>query len=284
MSIKPFEFEILFSEGEVFYKGSVTKKDEVDQTKNFRDLLLKLKNHSKEKLNELSNDIVEIHLTLIRSMNVLSCSGLSQFHNLIRETFSGLETKIPGTLGAFYAGCLNHVDDAESEIPRECMIDCAGGIIPPPKGDKRWNSCKNNVYWIEYNKNLERFDILALNDDENERKDALIFYDDQSNTGLPNFTQDNIELFKKKNVEMIKIIGYDKITGKTSIKTDFIPLESLMSQKIVPDERPNERNVKREKPHFSSQQNYNDSGKGWVFFLIVVILLVIFFIIRNMQR
>jgi len=179
-------------------------------------------------------------------------SYYNHFYEKVRKHFSNLEKIIPGTVGNYFAGCLNNtVESGEG-----CSAACAGSI-PKPRGDEGWSFCDKAVIFADKVDQGYEFTLLK---ESKSLKDSYLFVEADNIKDFEGFNQDEKEELKKMGVENVHLIGYSD--------NNTVKYTELYSNVM------NVRNIKH--------RYVQSSSSSWlIFFIIFVLLIGIIFIINK---
>lgn len=127
----------------------------------------------------------------------------THFYEKVRKHFSNLEKIIPGTVGNYFAGCLN----SSIEIGEGCPVACTGSI-PKPRGEEGWSFCDKAVIFADKVYQGYEFTFLKEPVSSEDVKDCYLFVEAGDLKDFEGFNQDEKEELKKMGAENIHLIGY----------------------------------------------------------------------------
>ena len=147
---------------------------------------------------------------------------------LIRSKFSNLEKIVPGTVGAYFGGCL--VDIKVDRVNPTCVPSVVASVPPSRQFAEQQGkqTCSQTVFWGFYDKG--KFTVVQLKYEEGSNK-AILFVNQSSVDEFPGLSDTEKADLAKNGVQKVKIIGYSS-NGKDyyNIYDDFIPLSEVKSR------------------------------------------------------
>lgn len=219
---------------------------------------------------------------LVRNTQLLyGTDAYKILHDEYRRTFGDVSPILPGTVGAYFAGCL--IKTSFSEMPG-CSVICAGSApLPPsetpsgpqPTAQPVENSCgpqadagtfcQYSVVWGLFDG--QRYDFTTLHDTDN--KDDVIVFVNSAKPSFQGFSDDEKELLRKFGAKRINVIRYSPDSKHYhELLGGFIDLNSVPSRVDV----------------VSNYQEMSSSRNLLIILLIVLILIVIFIGWRIMNK
>lgn len=214
------------------------------------DALTELRNNASKEIRELNGSTYDKYRTMVSYVNLLyDTDYYTVLHDLVKAKFADLKDIKPGTVGAYFAGCL--LNPELPGFPKGCSPICSGSM-PPPK-DKidqlQWGFCDNTVIWSTYSPQTQKFEFTTLNTVPTQRgfgsKDpvpnsdrALIFVNYNNINSFPGFTDDEKNILTNMGIRNVQLLGYtqngEKYISLTPENT-YVPLSSVKSKvSVVP--------------------------------------------------
>jgi hypothetical protein len=251
-----------------------------------RNRLQRLRLVANDPIKNLSGSNQDDFRALVRYTQLLyDTPAYKILHDQVKQYFcaSGnedLNTIQPGTVGAYFAGCL--VKTSFTEMPG-CSVICAGSMPLPPQStedvgispfgsegqspDILGNFCQYSVIWGIYDGNNYQFTTLH----EAPNKDDVIVFVDTSGAGntFPGFTDDEKTLLSKFGAKRANLIRYSKDSQNyTEILGGFVPLDKVPSRVSV----------------LSNYQATSNSRNLLIILLILLVIVAIFIGWRIMNK
>lgn len=243
----------------------------VDLTR-IENILTELRNNADKQIRNLSPQLQKQYQEIVSYVDALfDTEYFTVFSDLIKKKFSDLKNVQPGTIGAYFGGCL--INPTVSDIPPSCTPICAGSI-PPPKSEieqGKWAFCETNVIWGFYDGS--KFNLTSLNSVPNSNK-ALLFVNFNSPNNFVGLSEEEKNQLSSLNIQEVEIIGYSP-DGKnyTRMTTGFVPVSDVKSRiSVVPSSLNTSLN------NNPSSHNSSSMNVALLLLLLFVVLVLIFLI------
>lgn len=186
-------------------------------------------------------------------------------HNIVTKHFDDIGEIVPGTIGAYCAGC--QVDTSFTDNLQGCSAVCAGSM-PPKKDD--WNFCNNTVILAHYDDERFIFTISKRSETRNGRETAFIFINYTNAEKFPGFSEDEKNQLRALGIKYVYLNGYTRDGRKyIGLENDVISIDHIKTRDCYVEDYADHSN------------EYNDSGM--IVLLIVVVLIALFFAWRYWQ-
>ena len=194
------------------HKNNIVEKGSNDTLKidinELDKLISNLRKNADTHIRELSGELGEQFRQLVSYVSLLyDSSSYVILYNVVHKYFANIENIIPGTIGAYCAGC--HVNTSFTEYPG-CSPICSGSM--PPKNDE-WEFCKNTVILGTYENNRFSFALLKSGENKSDKSLAYIFVNYSNHNTFPGFTEGEKKQLKSLGIEYVHLNGY-KENGK----------------------------------------------------------------------
>lgn len=179
----------------------------------------------------------------------------------IRSVFGDVKPLKPGTLGAYFMGCLQ--DSGIPSLTLGCDPKCAGAVPPSSTASPGYNECEDMVLLYQNGTFSQLSDVES---------NTTYIYVDMEESKFPGFNEDNIKQLKDIGIQHAIIIYGGKDDGSYSKITDEIDVNNLP---VIKNEKPvvvpNQNSVT------PAQTNTNKTGV-MIFFIIVAVLVILLFL------
>ncbi len=186
-------------------------------------------------------------------------------HNIVTKHFDDIGEIIPGTIGAYCAGC--QVDTSFTDDLQGCSAVCAGSM-PPKKDD--WNFCGNTVILANYDEDRFIFIISKRSDTRDGRETAFIFVHYTCIDDFPGFSEDEKNQLRALGIKYVYLNGYSRDGRKyIGLENDIIDIDEIKIRDCTVEDFVDNSNA------------FNDSGM--IVFLVILILIALFFAWRYAQ-
>lgn len=180
-------------------------------------------------------------------------------HNIVTKHFADIREIIPGTIGAYCAGC--QVDTSFTDNLHGCSAVCAGSM-PPKKDD--WNFCENTVILASYDEDRFIFTISKRSETRDGRETAFIFVHYTCIDDFPGFSGDEKNQLRALGIKHVYLNGYTRDGRKyIGLINHIIDIDEIKIRDCSVED------------YIDNSNAYNDSGM--VIFLIILILIALFF-------
>ena len=149
-----------------------------------------------------------------------------KFHHLVVSSFKDQAHIIPGTVGAYFGGCLSETTGA-----RGCSAICAGSL-PLSRETANANSYCEFPVFLQQTTSAGRKMFTQMNAVKNNPK-AIIYVEDDPET-FTGLTGEEVAAFKARGIEEVKILNHNQtddtstwraidVTGRAVIVTTAPP-------------------------------------------------------------
>jgi hypothetical protein len=179
------------------------------------------------------------------------------YYDEVKSVFGKLTNIIPGTVGAYFAGCATlH----STKNLKGCSAICAGSMpVSPEDGDS--TTCTYPVYFANRDSKTGNYKFVLLHDGPN--KDMVIVYIDGNHpfTGLSNDEKNQLKKAGAKKAEVLR--WSDQDTQSDEVYQGFIDIASIPVRELT--------------------SSWGGSTIGWLilgFLLIVIIAGIIYYATR----
>lgn len=199
----------------VYYKGGDHHKEEcadkddtlVIDMSQVRHMIQRMHDIQSTKIVDLKGQDDKYFKDLVMYVDVLyDTETFKTLHQEIENKFKNIDKLAPGTVGAYFGGCLlkkNHKHDLG------CGAVCAGSV-PLPKDNPMWKVCKNSVILATWDQAAQKYSLAFLHVAES--KDDVIVYVDAEN-GFRGFTQQDVQKFLAHDIQKVTVVAYDSKSG-----------------------------------------------------------------------
>lgn len=220
--------------------------------------LARLRPLADREIRSLSGEPLSDYRELVQYAKVLYDTDLyGDFHRTVTNHFGDLREIKPGTLGAYFAGCLSQMKfGVNINVSDNCSVICAGQMPLPKSEDTMF--CPSTVL-MALNDGHGGYDFHTLH--EGSGGDLLI-YVDTKNGSFTGFSEAEKEKLKKYGADKIKIYRHSS-DGRTSTE--------LTNGGLNLQELPSRVNVTT---NGGSSQNTNTLMIVLAIFLILVALFI----------
>ena len=157
---------------------------------------LKIKNLTGEDRADFDLVVNYVHL-------LYGTSYYSHLYEKVRKHFRNVTNIRPGTLGSYFAGCLNGKD--RNDISVGCSLGCAGSM-PKPKEEDGWSFCDKAVIMAEKGENGYIFSVVKPGESQADFDPAYVFIEGGNNKNSNKFTG-----FNKLEKANLKSLGCKKV-------------------------------------------------------------------------
>lgn len=147
-----------------------------------------------------------------------------QVNSLIKSIFSDLDNVIPGTIGAYFLGCLSQSPLTVNSNPSKtsCSNLKVDNIEVHSNNNKNWDLCNQTVFWYKDD------DLLILNKIKDSTK-TLLFTNYSNYNMFPGLSENQRKILSDHNVREIMIVGCIKEKEYVEL-TSWIYLENVKSK------------------------------------------------------
>ena len=124
----------------------------------------------------------------------------------VRKYFDNVTNIKPGTVGAYFAGCLISNKTDKQDNPG-CSLSCAGSM-PLPKDEEGWNFCDKAVFMAEKGETGYVFSVVKPANSEDEMDPAYLFVDSSTLHDFKGFSTEEKEQIRAFGCKKVKVVGF----------------------------------------------------------------------------
>lgn len=221
--------------------------------------LSELRKVSHVPISKLSKDSEAHYNAILYYINLLyKSNSYPILHKCVMDHFSDCKPIIPGTVGAYFAGC--HHDTENGRKNPSCSAICAGGL---PPNEPNWEFCRYQVVMGTYENGKFTFDLRMAGD---EKEIAYIYVPYTNLHTFPGFSEEEKRYLKSLGIKKIYLQGFNN-NGTESV--DLGPQGTLLDDV---------------KTRLSVTNSDFGLGNGiLIALLIVIVILALFFAWRVSQ-
>ena len=179
----------------------------------FDELCKKFKEKKDIKIKKLVGQDKEDFDTVVSYVHLLyETSYYSSLYEKVRKHFDSVISVKPGTIGAYFAGCLisakeDNSSSSKVNVNPGCNISCAGSI-PLPKDEEGWSFCDKAVILAEKGETGYIFSIVKPANSEEEMDPAYLFVDSKSLHEFKGFSKEEKDQIRALGCKKVKMVGY----------------------------------------------------------------------------
>lgn len=220
----------------------------------FEDLCRKFRDKKDLKIKKLVGQDKDDFDLMISYVHLLY--GTAYYKNLyekVKTHFKNISSVKPGTVGAYFAGCLVTKNSNVSG----CSLGCAGSM-PLPKEEEGWSMCDKAVIMAEKSASGYSFSVVKPAEKDEDMNPAYLFVEGTL-TNFSGFNKYEKENLKAMGCKKVKVIGYSSDMNYSEIYRE-------------------PRDVEKIKHRYEKKKNENDSSLlvlGVVLFIILLIILCV---------
>ena len=239
----------------------------------FEDICKKFKENPDVKIKKLSGQDKEDFEVITSYVKLLyGTEYYKDFHNIVKKYFKKLATVKPGTVGGYFAGCLN------SKSKEGCSVNCVGSM-PLPKDEEGWNACDKAVILGEKSGDKYTFNVVKPADSQNDDV-TYVFIETNNLHDFSGFTKEEKAELKKLGCKKIKLVGY---------KADGTSYSDLYDEPTEIDVVKHRNVVKRNRgenfvSHGSNSSSSHDDSTTAVIVCVIIVILIILILLALAYR
>ena len=205
----------------------------------------------------------------------------SQLIDLVKEHFNDLNNAKPGTIGAYFSGCLiDNISLTKLSVSPVCAPTCLNTCNIGPE---KWSFCDHTVIWAYLcNKsdpatdlNFTNINFTLLNKIENSDR-ALVFLHLNSPNSYPGFSESEKSYLKSLNIMFVRLIGFYSTGNRYIDLTSWIPIEEIKSRIVITSTQ----NSLKQEFETNADPLAPNANIALVLLIIFVLLILLFFIWR----
>nr|QBK90419.1 MAG: uncharacterized protein LCPAC103_01000 [Pithovirus LCPAC103] len=169
-------------------------RDEIDN------VLGNMRKHSAYRIQDLRGDLKKQYDLIVRLVDLLyDTDGYQNLYDLVKKHFGDIDNAKPGTLCAYFAGCLISSNQGKGD---KCGVLCAGSL-PLPKSITK-GKCGETVILCSYNDDHRRYHFRVLSA-SNAKPEAIIYMDSGKSGTFRGFTKHEKERLRGMGIKRVSI-------------------------------------------------------------------------------
>lgn len=239
-------------------KVDIAKFDEL--CKKFRDRKdLKIKKLTGADKEDFNLAVSYVHL-------LYGTSYYSHLYDRVRKYFEKVTSVKPGTVGAYFAGCLvtvkedSNTSNSSSSIIPGCAIGCAGSM-PLPRDEEGWSFCDKAVILAEKGKDGYIFSVVKPANSSEEMDPAYLFVESKSLHDFHGFSKEEKDQIRAFGCNKVKLVGYGNDLTYSDLYTEPKSISDIKHRHV-----------------YSHKKEENNTWKILGIILIILLLLILCFL------
>lgn len=197
----------------------------------------------------------------------------SNLHEIVKRIFknTGATTLKPGTVAAYFAGCLSTKDG--------CSLGCAGSM-PLPKEEEGWTLCDKAVIMAEKGANGYTFSFVKPAEKDEDFDPAYLFV--ESGEEFNGFNESEKAYLKSLGCKKVKMVSYSDDMNYSDINQEPTSVDEIKSRKNT-----HHRHSKNANSDSKSDSNSEECSTWLIWllvFLFVLLLIFLFVAYRYYQK
>lgn len=235
----------------------------------FEDICKKFRDHPDIKIKKLSGQDKEDFEVVISYVQLLyGTEYYKDFHSIVKKYFKKVTVK-PGTVGGYFAGCLNKSGDGS------CSVNCVGSM-PLPKDEQGWHACDKAVILGERNGDTYNFNLVKPADNDNDEI-TYVFIETNNLHDFSGFTKEEKNELKKLGCKKIKLVGYKADgTSYSDLYDEPTEVDVVKHRKSFNGKKSKAKeNFTSHGSHSSSDDQNNHWGMWLALGIFVILILII---------
>lgn len=231
----------------------------------FDNLCKKFRGKTENKIKNLNKEDAEDFKLMVSYVHLLyGTSHYSHLYDIVRKYFSDVKTVKPGTIGAYFAGCLVSVesesrDFGESTVTAGCTATCAGSM-PLPKDEEGWSFCDKAVILAEKGKRGYVFTVVKEPETEEDLEPAYVFVESNNLHDFTGFAKSEKDNLRALGCNKVHLVGYD---SKTTNSYDLYGEPKRLTE------------IKHRHVYSGKENKENANLALWIIVVILVLLLLV---------
>lgn len=254
-----------------------TVKIDIHKISEICDRLVK---HYDQNIKSLEGKIQNDFRSMISYVNLLyDTDNYNVIYDIVRDKFKHIKNVKPGTIGAYFVGCLSDVKI--NGLNPSCTPICTGSMPPSKKysTQNKWSFCDSTVVWGIYDNNSLK--LTLLNSIPNSDK-GLLFVNVINPNNFSGLNDTEKLQLRNFGLKYIKILGYNQSGNSyTDITTDYVNLNDIKTRvSIIPS--PILQTVNNTLNN--TTKSMPSSNTAMLIIIIVVVLVVLFLLWKISNR
>ena len=232
----------------------------------FDEICKKFREHKDMKIKNLTgNDKNDFNLAVSYVNLLYGTNFYSKLFEKVRKNFDNVTSVNPGTVGAYFAGCLvgSRNENIKGDVPTSCNLPCVDGMpLPQEEG---WELCDKAVIMAERKGEGYNFSLVKpANGSSND--EAYLFVEAKSESDFTGFTQEEKDQILAYGCRKVRIVGYTSDMTYSDIYTDSV------------------EKIKSRRPHRKYRKNHHKNNSWWYWLILAVLLFIFVLLIFSVYK
>jgi hypothetical protein len=262
----------------------------VDMEK-FEDLCKRFKEIKDTKIKKLSSEDKKNFDVVVNYVHMLYGTPFyKKLFERVKKHFKNVSSTKPGTIGSYFAGCMNAVNNGDEKMLPGCAVACVGSM-PLPKGEEGWAFCDKAVIVGEKSGDGYFFSIVKPAEDDEDTDPTYVFVEGQ----FEGLSREEKVTLLGLGCRRIKLISYSDDNYKDVY--DEPKNLSDVEERAVEKEKEGkvEKGGKRGSESASHSKSVtrsssesdsfeNDNSRFWVFLIFVILIILFLFVLYRYYK
>lgn len=221
------------------------------------DVLANMKRHSEYHIRDIRGELKKQYNMIVRLVDLLyDTDGYRHLYNLVKKHFGEVDNAKPGTLCAYFAGCLISSHQNRGD---KCDVLCAGSL-PLPKSLAK-GKCGETVILCSYDQKSRRYHFRVLSANNN-KPEAIIYMDSGNPDTFRGFTKHEKDRLRGMGIKKVSVNWISENKDEIAAKVDLDHLKDL-------DARDDGEN---------DDDNGSDLTALWIILIALAVVIIILFL------
>lgn len=228
-------------------------------------ILSNMKKHSSYRIQDLKGELKKEYDLVIRLVDLLyDTDGYQNLHDLVKKHFGDVDNAKPGTLCAYFAGCL--MGDNQGN---KCGVLCSGSMQLPKSLSK--GKCGETVILCTYDDHSHRYHFRVLSASDN-KSEAIVYMESGTSETFRGFSEHEKSKLKGMGIKKVSI-NWSRDHGKKDCNPK-IDIDRILVFK-------GDFTVNNDNNNDDDGNSGSDFTFLWIILIVIIIIAIILFLANS---
>ena len=200
----------------------------------------------------------------------------------VRKHFKNVTGSKPGTVGSYFSGCMNSVNNENNLLPG-CTVACAGSM-PLPSDEDGWSFCDKAVIIGEKYDDGFIFSIVKPAENDEDYDPCYVFVEGEF-SGL---SADEKRSLQDLGCKRVKLVSYNGEDYSEIYEKEISEIEERVSENNLKNSKSDEsRESKESKEVYKKKHSHKENdecSKFWIFIIFLILIILLLFLVYRYYK